>query len=69
MRYGIATGVLTASLMAGAAVNAQPDVMFGAFLGMTSGRTVTVRMRRTPVLRSPVAVPGGGVAINVRMAE
>jgi membrane-associated phospholipid phosphatase len=45
------------------------DVMFGAFLGMTSGRTVTVRMRHQSVWLSPVVVPGGGVAINVRMFE
>jgi len=44
------------------------DVMFGAFLGMTSGRTVTVHLRRTPVSIAPVSIPGGGVAINFRRA-
>jgi membrane-associated phospholipid phosphatase len=36
------------------------DVMFGAVVGMTSGRTVTVRLRRTRLAVTPRVVPGGG---------
>jgi membrane-associated phospholipid phosphatase len=36
------------------------DVVFGAALGMVSGRTVTVRMRDTRVTLAPLVVPGGG---------
>ncbi len=43
------------------------DVVFGAFLGMTSGRTVTVRLRSQPVTIAPLAVAGGGVAVSMRM--
>ena len=35
------------------------DVVFGAFLGVASGRTVTVRLRGKKVAVSPWAVPGG----------
>ncbi|HJZ71203.1 MAG TPA: phosphatase PAP2 family protein [Vicinamibacterales bacterium] len=36
------------------------DVVFGAFLGMASGRTVTLHLRDTRVTLAPLAVPGGG---------
>jgi len=46
------------------------DVVMGAFLGMTSGRTVTLHMRGRPVALSPLAIPGGGgVMASVRVAE
>ncbi len=46
------------------------DVVMGAFLGMTSGRTVTVRVRGRPVAISPLAVPGGGgVTVGVSVIE
>ncbi len=35
------------------------DVVFGAALGMASGRTVTIHMRNTRVALSPVTDPGG----------
>ena len=41
------------------------DVVFGAAVGMASGRTVTIHMRSSTVTLSPVAIPGGiGVAIG-----
>ena len=43
------------------------DVVMGAFLGMASGRTVTVRLRARPVVISPLAVPGGG-GVTVSMS-
>jgi hypothetical protein len=36
------------------------DVMFGAFLGMASARTVTLWMRRPELSVTPLVVPGGG---------
>ena len=46
------------------------DVVMGAFLGMTSGRTVTVRMRGRPAVISPLAVPGGGgVTVSMSVVE
>ncbi len=36
------------------------DVVFGAFMGMASGRTVTMRLRSKTVSVAPLAVPGGG---------
>ena len=36
------------------------DVVFGAFLGMASGRTVTLHVRDTRVTFAPLAAPGGG---------
>ncbi|HXI28811.1 MAG TPA: phosphatase PAP2 family protein [Vicinamibacterales bacterium] len=36
------------------------DVVFGAAVGMTAGRTVTIRLRETRVSIAPLAVPGGG---------
>ena len=39
------------------------DVMFGAFLGMASGRTVTLHMRDSRVTFAPLGVPGGGGVI------
>ena len=36
------------------------DVTFAAFMGMASGRTVTMRLRRTPVSIAPQALRGGG---------
>jgi membrane-associated phospholipid phosphatase len=36
------------------------DVTFAAFMGMASGRTVTMHLRRAPVAISPVATRGGG---------
>jgi hypothetical protein len=35
------------------------DVVFGAAVGMASGRTVTLHLRRTRVTVAPVPVPGG----------
>ena len=34
--------------------------MFGAFLGMASGRTVTLRVRGAKLTFAPTAAPGGG---------
>jgi membrane-associated phospholipid phosphatase len=36
------------------------DVVFGAALGMASGRTVTLHLRDSRVSLRPLAVPGGG---------
>lgn len=36
------------------------DVVFGAALGVSAGRTVTVRLRDTRVTLAPLIVPGGG---------
>jgi len=36
------------------------DVVFGAFLGIASGRTVTLHMRDSRVTFAPLPVPGGG---------
>ena len=36
------------------------DVVFGAAVGMASGRTVTIHLRDTRVSLAPLAVPGGG---------
>jgi membrane-associated phospholipid phosphatase len=36
------------------------DVVFGAFVGMASGRTVTIHLRDARVSLAPLAVPGGG---------
>jgi membrane-associated phospholipid phosphatase len=44
------------------------DVVFGAFLGMASARTVTVRLRSESVSIAPLAVAGGGgVTVSMRM--
>jgi membrane-associated phospholipid phosphatase len=46
------------------------DVMFAAFLGMTSGRTVTMHLRGNPVSVAPLAVPGGGgVSVRVQLID
>jgi hypothetical protein len=39
------------------------DVVFGAFLGIASGRTVTVRLRGKHVALAPAVVPGGGMVL------
>jgi hypothetical protein len=44
------------------------DVTFGAFMGVASGRTVTIHVRSRRVAIGPVAVPGGG-AVMVRVGE
>src|SRR3954449_1096455 len=36
------------------------DVVLGAAVGIASGRTATVRLRRTQMTVAPLAVPGGG---------
>jgi membrane-associated phospholipid phosphatase len=36
------------------------DVVLGAAVGIASGRTATVRLRRTKMTVAPLAVPGGG---------
>jgi len=36
------------------------DVVFGAFLGVASGRTVTLHLRRTALTLAPFPAPGGG---------
>jgi membrane-associated phospholipid phosphatase len=36
------------------------DVVFGAAVGLASGRTVTIRLRTTGFSFAPLAVPGGG---------
>ena len=42
------------------------DVVFGAFLGMASGRVVTLQLRQARVTLAPLAVPkGGGVVVTV----
>jgi hypothetical protein len=41
------------------------DVVFGAALGMASGRTVTIRLRQTKVSMVPFSVPrGGGILLT-----
>lgn len=42
------------------------DVVFGAALGIVSGRTVTVGKRSTPFQVAPVATAGGGAVILTR---
>jgi membrane-associated phospholipid phosphatase len=42
------------------------DVVFGAFLGMANGRTVTMRVRSQSVSIAPLTVAGGG-GVEVRM--
>jgi membrane-associated phospholipid phosphatase len=39
------------------------DVVFGAALGVVSGRTVTVRLRQNRVSLVPVKLPGGGAVL------
>jgi len=42
------------------------DVVFGAAVGMASGRTVTIHLRDSTVALGPLVVPGGGgVLVNV----
>ena len=36
------------------------DVVFGAAVGLASGRTATIHLRETKVSLAPLAVPGGG---------
>jgi membrane-associated phospholipid phosphatase len=36
------------------------DVVFGAFVGMASGRTITIHLRDARLSMAPLAVPGGG---------
>jgi len=46
------------------------DVVFGAALGVVSGRTVTLRLRQNRVSFLPVKLPGGGaVLLTVRKTE
>jgi membrane-associated phospholipid phosphatase len=45
------------------------DVVFGAALGMASGRTVTLHLRQNRVALAPLAVPGGGGVIVRVTAE
>ncbi len=42
------------------------DVMFGAFLGMASGRTVTLHLRTARVTVAPLTAPGA-VGVHVRV--
>jgi len=45
------------------------DVVFGAFLGVASARTVTIHLRKTDVTVAPQAAPGGvGVLVHVGRA-
>jgi hypothetical protein len=44
------------------------DVVFGAALGIASGRTVTIHMRDSRVTLSPVAMPCG-IGVSVRAAR
>jgi membrane-associated phospholipid phosphatase len=44
------------------------DVVFGAALGIASGRTVTIHMRNSRVALSPVPMPGG-IGVGVRAAR
>jgi membrane-associated phospholipid phosphatase len=41
------------------------DVVFGAAIGMASGRTVTLRLRKRKIALMPIAVPGGGGIVLV----
>jgi hypothetical protein len=43
------------------------DVVFGAFLGIASARTVTLHIRQTKVSIAPMAVPGGGGVLVSRL--
>ena len=43
------------------------DVVFGAVVGMTAGRTVTLHLRRTRLAVAPQVVPGGGAVTFTAM--
>jgi hypothetical protein len=43
------------------------DVVFGAFLGMTSGRTARCVCAAGRFSITPMAVAGGGVAVTMRV--
>jgi membrane-associated phospholipid phosphatase len=43
------------------------DVTFGAIVGITCGRAVTVRVRVTRMALVPQAVPGGGAVLVTAM--
>jgi len=43
------------------------DVVFGAFLGIASARTVTLHIRQTRVSIAPMVVPGGGGVLVSRL--
>jgi len=42
------------------------DVVFGAAPGMTTARTVTIYLRKAAISLAPMALPGGGVLVNMR---
>lgn len=43
------------------------DVVFGAAVGVASGRVATIRVRNTKVSMAPLAVPGGGGVLITAM--
>jgi membrane-associated phospholipid phosphatase len=43
------------------------DVVFGAFLGVASARTVTLHLRQSKVSIAPMVVPGGGGVLVSRL--
>jgi membrane-associated phospholipid phosphatase len=45
------------------------DVVFGAFLGMASARTVTLHLRTARVTIAPLTSPGGGRGIRLSVAR
>ena len=66
--FAIAT--YTAASRISSTTSTGPPTWCSGVLGMTSGRTVTVRLRGQPISLAPLAVPGGGgVAVSVRRSE
>jgi membrane-associated phospholipid phosphatase len=63
-----AVAAYTAASRVGANQHWASDVVFGAFIGMASARTVTIRLRETRVTVAPLAVPGGGGVVFTALA-
>ncbi|HMD36694.1 MAG TPA: phosphatase PAP2 family protein [Vicinamibacterales bacterium] len=57
---GFLMATYTAASRIGANEHWMSDVVFGAAVGMASGRTATLHVRTTRVAIAPLAVPGGG---------
>jgi len=57
---GFLLATYTAASRIGANEHWMSDVVFGAAVGMASGRTVTIHMREKRVAFAPLPVPGGG---------
>jgi membrane-associated phospholipid phosphatase len=57
---GFLMATYTAASRIGANEHWMSDVVFGAAVGMASGRTATLHLRTTRVAIAPLAAPGGG---------